>query len=70
MEVAEQVVGKFGRGGPALAGGREVAGTFRWPTDGAFNNAGIGGPHRPLHETGTADSTGSWPPTCAARSCA
>ena len=29
MEVAEQVVGKFGRGGPALAGGREVAGTFR-----------------------------------------
>ncbi len=23
--------------------------------DGAFNNAGVGGTHRPLHETGTAD---------------
>ena len=32
----------------------EVVRTFG-RLDGAFNNAGIGGPHRPLHETGTAD---------------
>ena len=32
----------------------EVVRTFG-RLDGAFNNAGIGGAHRPLHETGTAD---------------
>ena len=32
----------------------EVVGTFG-RLDGAFNNAGVGGTHRPLHETGTAD---------------
>jgi NAD(P)-dependent dehydrogenase (short-subunit alcohol dehydrogenase family) len=32
----------------------EVVSTFG-RLDGAFNNAGVGGTHRPLHETGTAD---------------